>query len=116
MTTHAPSTSPAIPAPPAGITFAAQNSLPKLPIPALEQTCQRYVDTLRPLQTARERAETERAVADFLAHDGPELQKQLQDYASDKTSYIEQFCGLSRVHSASLDSSLVVETMMNAKY
>lgn len=77
---------------PGGVTFAAQDSLPKLPIPDLASTCQRYLDVLRPLQSAKERAETRHAVDDFLRHDGIELHERLKNYASDKTSYIEQFC------------------------
>lgn len=75
-----------------GITFAAQDKLPKLPIPPLESTCQKYIEALEPLQNPRERAETRHAVREFLKVDGPDLQEKLKRYAHDKTSYIEQFC------------------------
>lgn len=75
-----------------GITFANQDSLPKLPIPDLESTCRKYLDALYPLQTPREHEETKAAVQEFLKTDGPELQEKLKKYASSKTSYIEQFC------------------------
>lgn len=75
-----------------GITFAGQDDLPKLPIPSLESTTEKYLASLRPLQGPREHAETQAAVQDFLKHDGPELQEKLQQYAEGKTSYIEQFC------------------------
>ncbi|WPB00862.1 uncharacterized protein RHO25_005482 [Cercospora beticola] len=74
-----------------GITFAAQDSLPKLPIPDLEQTCRKYVASLDPLQTAREHHQTERAIQEFLRTDGPQLQDKLKEYAKDKSNYIEQF-------------------------
>ncbi|KAI2625256.1 choline/Carnitine O-acyltransferase [Hypomontagnella submonticulosa] len=74
-----------------GITFAHQDSLPKLPIPDLEQTCKKYLAALKPLQGPREHAETKFAVQEFLKKDGPDLQKKLQEYAVGKTSYIEQF-------------------------
>ncbi|CAK3861463.1 probable carnitine acetyl transferase [Lecanosticta acicola] len=74
-----------------GITFAAQDKLPKLPIPDLEQTCKRYLSSIDPLQTAREHAESERAIHDFLRSDGPELQAKLKAYSEGKGSYIEQF-------------------------
>jgi len=74
-----------------GITFAAQDRLPKLPIPDLEQSCKKYIAALEPLQSPREHAETEAAVADFLRSDGSELQEKLTKYAQGKTSYIEQF-------------------------
>ncbi|KIH91480.1 carnitine O-acetyltransferase [Sporothrix brasiliensis 5110] len=74
-----------------GITFAHQDKLPKLPIPELEKTCQKYLSVLRPLQTSREHAETRHAVDEFLRNEGPELQEKLKSYAEGRTSYIEQF-------------------------
>jgi carnitine O-acetyltransferase len=35
-----------------GKTFARQHELPKLPIPKLEDTCQRYLTSLQPLQVS----------------------------------------------------------------
>jgi hypothetical protein len=75
-----------------GITFAAQDSLPKLPIPDLESTVKKYLKALDPLQTAREHADSERAVTEFLRTDGPGLQEKLKGYAEGQSSYIEQFC------------------------
>ena len=75
-----------------GITFAAQDKLPKLPIPDLSSTCEKYLEVLKPLQTPREQEETTAAVQEFLRRDGPILQERLKKYATGKTSYIEQFC------------------------
>ena len=75
-----------------GITFAAQDKLPKLPIPDLESSLKKYIEVLKPLQGNREQEETAAAVADFAKNDGPELQARLKKYATGKTSYIEQFC------------------------
>lgn len=75
-----------------GITFAAQDKLPKLPIPELEHSAKKYMTALKPLQTPREHAETQQAVDEFLKSEGPELQERLKKYATGKTSYIEQFC------------------------
>jgi len=44
--------------------------------------------------------ETKSVVQDFQERDGPELQKKLIQYASDKTSYIEQFCAPRALYSA----------------
>ncbi|KAI0416399.1 Choline/Carnitine o-acyltransferase-domain-containing protein [Xylaria grammica] len=74
-----------------GITFAAQDNLPKLPIPDLESSCRKYLAALRPLQGTREHAETRLAVEEFLKLDGPDLQEKLQAYALGKSSFIEQF-------------------------
>lgn len=75
-----------------GITFAAQDKLPKLPIPELESTLEKYKEALKPLQSKREQGDTASAVQGFLRGEGPELQSRLQKYATGKTSYIEQFC------------------------
>jgi len=75
-----------------GVTFAAQDKLPKLPIPDLDTTCKKYIAALDPLQTAREHADTEQAVHDFMRSEGPELQEKLKRYATGQSSYIEQFC------------------------
>ncbi|KAJ5578097.1 mitochondrial carnitine O-acetyltransferase [Penicillium hispanicum] len=74
-----------------GLTFANQDSLPKLPVPDLEDTCRRHLDALAALQTPREHGDTKAAVQDFLKTDGPGLQERLKTYASSKTSFIEQF-------------------------
>lgn len=83
-----------------GLTFANQDSLPKLPIPDLESTCKKYLEALSALQTPREQEETKAAVQEFLKTDGPILQEKLKNYASSKTSYIEQFCMYSMKHVA----------------
>lgn len=75
-----------------GVTFAHQDKLAKLPIPDLQSSCERYMQALKPLQSAREQSDTRQAVEEFLAKEGPELQEKLKRYAEGKTSYIEQFC------------------------
>lgn len=75
-----------------GITFAAQDKLPKLPIPELESSLKRYLRALKPLQTPREHSDSQQAVEEFLRVEGPELQEKLRNYAQGKSSYIEQFC------------------------
>ncbi|KAI2625484.1 Choline/Carnitine o-acyltransferase-domain-containing protein [Xylaria nigripes] len=74
-----------------GITFAGQDALPKLPIPDLASSCQKYLAALRPLQDPREHAETKMAVQEFLSAHGPDLQSKLQKYALGRSSFIEQF-------------------------
>jgi carnitine O-acetyltransferase len=75
-----------------GLTFANQDSLPKLPIPDLEDTCRRHLEALMALQSPREHEESKAAVKEFLKTNGPSLQEKLKNYATSKTSYIEQFC------------------------
>lgn len=81
-----------------GITFAAQDKLPKLPIPDLDSSIKKYLAALKPLQTRREHAESKQAAEDFRRTDGPDLQEKLKKYATGKTSYIEQFCKSSVFH------------------
>ncbi|KAK7205086.1 carnitine O-acetyltransferase, variant 2 [Myxozyma melibiosi] len=76
---------------PAGITFARQEKLSKLPIPPLRDTIQRYLDAVKPLQTPREHEDTCAAAHEFIEKDGPELQEKLIQYSSGRSSYIEQF-------------------------
>lgn len=75
-----------------GLTFANQHKLPKLPVPDLEVSCRKYLESLEALQTEREHAASKAAVEEFLKNDGPALQEKLKNYASSTTSYIEQFC------------------------
>ncbi|KAJ7574062.1 acyltransferase ChoActase/COT/CPT [Mycena floridula] len=72
-------------------TFAHQASLPKLPIPPLEDTCRRYLKALEALQDEKEHKATKDAVDDFLANEGPKIQAKLIGWAEDKDSYIEEF-------------------------
>ncbi|KAG6360628.1 hypothetical protein INS49_011692 [Diaporthe citri] len=74
-----------------GVTFAQQDKLPKLPIPELAGTCDKYLAALKPLQSPREHSDTKQAVHEFLSNEGPELQEKLKRYAEGRTSYIEQF-------------------------
>ncbi|KAM9911844.1 hypothetical protein OXX69_003133 [Metschnikowia pulcherrima] len=73
-------------------TFQFQSQLRKLPIPQLEQTCKRYLDVLKPLQTEKEHEQTIEAVQKFLKSGvGKHLDTELRSYAETRNSYIEQF-------------------------
>lgn len=70
--------------PPESRTFARQHELPKLPIPSLEDTCNRYLTALEGLQDQKEHEGTKRAVEEFLNDEGPRIQERLKAYAADK--------------------------------
>ncbi|KAG1720928.1 carnitine acetyl transferase [Suillus lakei] len=76
---------------PPGRTFANQHTLPKLPVPSLDDTCKRYLTALRGLQDDKEHAATQHAVRTFLDGEGPALQGRLNEWAQEKASYIEDF-------------------------
>ncbi|AFU03360.1 choline/carnitine O-acyltransferase [Nocardia brasiliensis] len=52
-------------------TFAADDTLPRVPLPTLEASCHRFLEWCAPLLTADELATTEAAVADLLRPGSP---------------------------------------------
>lgn len=67
-----------------------QASLPRLPVPELEKSCQRYLNAQLPLVSESEHKELQKVVAEFQAGNGQELQKLLvaQDKANKHTNYV----------------------------
>ena len=63
-------------------TFGNDERLPRVPLPTLQDSCRRFLEWCAPLLTAEELAQTEAAVADFLAPDSPahELHAALDEY------------------------------------
>ena len=69
-------------------TLEFQDRLPKLPIPSLEDTCNRYLKALEALQDEKDHANTKAAVKQFLETDGPVLHGILEEYAKDKARFV----------------------------
>lgn len=69
-----------------------QASLPRLPIPKLEDSCKKYLRAQEPILSDEEWKETSKRVQEFLSSDGPQLQKKLLDHDSKNkhTSYISE--------------------------
>ncbi|KAG8461429.1 hypothetical protein KFE25_010616 [Diacronema lutheri] len=65
--------------------------LPRLPIPEVAETCERYLTAVTPLLSEEDLERTRAAVAQFLARDADGLQAALREYARDKPSYVEDF-------------------------
>jgi carnitine O-acetyltransferase len=65
-------------------TFGNEDRLPRVPLPTLEESCERLVEWCAPLLTPAQLAETEAALADFQRPDGPgrRLHAELERYAS----------------------------------
>ena len=60
-----------------------QASLPRLPVPTLESTCAKYLETVQPLLTPQDYAKTQSSVSSFLASPlAAELQSRLKDRAA----------------------------------
>lgn len=68
------------PPPLSGATFAGQSTLPRLPVPALSETVEKFKETLKPIAwTAEEYADAIRAVDQFASSEyARELQGRLQ--------------------------------------
>ncbi len=63
-----------------------EDSLPRLPVPTLEETAERYLRSVHPLLTKSELEKTEKAVKDFIkpGNIGQELQRRLQARRDDQ--------------------------------
>lgn len=98
MPVHPPSRRPAdwkaaAPAPPPGTTtFAAQSTLPKLPVLPLAPTLDRLKRTLVPIaHSPSEFAEAERKIDSFASGIGPELQRRLEAHAQGRPHWLEEW-------------------------
>ncbi|KAH9507364.1 hypothetical protein Btru_057910 [Bulinus truncatus] len=76
---------------PKGRTFSVQYSLPRLPVPPLEQTLKKYLETCQPLLTEDQYKSTEQIVRKFQANEGPVLQKLLEERASKHTNWLSDW-------------------------
>lgn len=73
-------------------TMHFQKSLPRLPVPKLEDGCRRFLRALQPILSPDQFTKTERIVELFGSNDGKELQAELvaSDKANKHTSYISE--------------------------
>uniref|UniRef100_A0A1I8QD12 Choline/carnitine acyltransferase domain-containing protein n=1 Tax=Stomoxys calcitrans TaxID=35570 RepID=A0A1I8QD12_STOCA len=73
-------------------TMYFQKSLPRLPIPLVEKTCERFLAAIQPLTTAQEFSDTQQVVSEFKSNEAPELNAmlKLKDEANKHTSYISE--------------------------
>ena len=65
------------------VLYKHQSQMPRLPVPTLQETAQRYLQSVKPLLTDAEFSSTQKAVAEFVAPggSGEVLQKRLLDRA-----------------------------------
>lgn len=77
---------------PSTLTFAAQRNLPRLPVPALEDTVVRLKETLKPIAWSEAEFNTvSKKIDDFAATNGPELQVRLLKRASQRPHWLEEW-------------------------
>ena len=61
-----------------GTLFAHQKSLPKLPVPPLKETCEKFLETAKPLAISEQEFEvTTKNIQEFLKDLGPTLHSRL---------------------------------------
>lgn len=58
-----------------GRMFSVQDSLPKLPVPALDQTLQKYLRSVRPLLTDEEYAKTQKVIYEIVHFNFPKSEQ-----------------------------------------
>jgi carnitine O-acetyltransferase len=70
-----------------------QSELPRLPVPALTDTCALYLELVRPLLSEREYTATQHAVAEFAraGGSGKELQSRLLRWSETRDNWLEPF-------------------------
>ncbi|VDI19315.1 carnitine O-acetyltransferase [Mytilus galloprovincialis] len=74
-----------------GRMFAQQESLPKLPVPALDATLQKYLRTVRPLVSDEDFEQTKKYVEEFRKDSGPKLQKFLEERATKEVNWLSDW-------------------------
>lgn len=74
-------------------TFQYQSTLPKLPVPSLEETAKRYLRSVQPLQTPAEHSHTTTLVHEFIQPNGlgQVLQKRLEERAQTHPNWLEEW-------------------------
>ncbi|CAG9129159.1 unnamed protein product [Plutella xylostella] len=74
-------------------TMHFQKSLPRLPVPELGKTSERYLNALRPILTSQQYEEAVKRTNDFTSNEGKVLQDELilKDKANKHTSYISEY-------------------------
>ena len=74
-------------------TFGNEDHLPRVPLPTLDETCERFLEWCTPLLTPAELATTEKAVAAFRTGPGSNLHAALEadDARDDTASWLDAF-------------------------
>ncbi|KAK2562197.1 Peroxisomal carnitine O-octanoyltransferase [Acropora cervicornis] len=70
-------------------TYDIQDKLPSLPVPPLAQTCEKYLDSVKPHLTREEFLRTQFIVNEFASGVGKELQKKLESRAKNFRNWLE---------------------------
>ncbi|KGL74428.1 Peroxisomal carnitine O-octanoyltransferase, partial [Tinamus guttatus] len=72
-------------------TFQYQDSLPPLPVPALEESLKKYLDAVKPFLNQEEYLRTEHIVKNFENGIGKELHQKLLERAKSRRNWLEEW-------------------------
>lgn len=71
-----------------GDLYKYQNELPKLPVPTLQETTDKYIKSVEPFLSADQLATTKKNVSAFLNKEGPQLQDKLVSFAKTQDNWL----------------------------
>ncbi|SCU85939.1 LAME_0D03686g1_1 [Lachancea meyersii CBS 8951] len=75
-----------------GVTFENQHKMPSLPVPELEETLRKYIETVRPYCRTKEQLEEQKKLcSEFAETKGSQLQSRLKEYAESSRNWLSQF-------------------------
>ncbi|TKC53924.1 hypothetical protein EI555_010048, partial [Monodon monoceros] len=72
-------------------TFQYQDSLPSLPVPSLEESLKKYLESVKPFANEEEYKKTEAIVQKFQNGIGEKLQQKLLERAKEKRNWLEDW-------------------------
>ena len=72
-------------------TLFTSTGVPRLPVPPLDQTLDKYLQVLQPLLSPDQLSRTQKEVQAFKTGPGPELQRALQERAKTRDSWLHQW-------------------------
>ena len=72
-------------------TFSFDDSLPSLPLPDLNKTLDKYLESIIPFTDSIEHLNTERIIQRFKSHEGPRLDFYLRERAKQQRNWLEQY-------------------------
>ncbi|GAB6033304.1 hypothetical protein CHUAL_013075 [Chamberlinius hualienensis] len=70
-------------------TFQYDDSLPSLPVPSLDKTLEKYLESVRPFTNEKDYAATKKLVEEFRNGIGPQLQRKLEERAKNMRNWLE---------------------------
>ncbi|KAL5011511.1 hypothetical protein ScPMuIL_010062 [Solemya velum] len=76
---------------PGGRMFSVQDSLPRLPVPPIAQTMDKFLESVQPLLSEEELQQTHRVVKEFVKSDGPKLQVLLEERSNKKINWLSDW-------------------------